>query len=48
MRGWIYVHTKEEYDKWAAANLTAGTAVPPEDGKSEKKAESTTEGKPKS
>src|SRR5436190_12471064 len=50
MRGWIYVHTKEEYDKWAAANLTADAAAPApaEEPKSEKKAESTTEGKPKS
>jgi cytochrome c oxidase subunit 2 len=23
MRGWIYVHTPEEYTKWAAENLTA-------------------------
>ncbi|MGH2395187.1 MAG: cytochrome-c oxidase, partial [Candidatus Limnocylindria bacterium] len=24
MRGWIYVHTAEEYAKWAAANLGPG------------------------
>jgi len=48
MRGWIYVHTKEDYDKWAAANLTAGATAPAEEQKSENKAESTTEGKPKS
>src|SRR5215470_4274915 len=46
MRGWIYVHTKEDYDKWAAQNLTA--TPPAEEPKSENKAESTTEGKPKS
>jgi heme/copper-type cytochrome/quinol oxidase subunit 2 len=23
MRGWIYVHTPEDYQKWAAENLTA-------------------------
>jgi cytochrome c oxidase subunit 2 len=49
MRGWIYVHTKEEYAKWAAENLTAGGgAAPAGEQKSEKKAESTTEDKPKS
>ena len=26
MRGWIYVHTPDEYQKWAAENLTAATA----------------------
>jgi cytochrome c oxidase subunit II len=25
MRGWIYVHTPDEYKKWAAQNLTAAT-----------------------
>jgi cytochrome c oxidase subunit 2 len=29
MRGWIYVHTAEEYAKWAAANLTASAATAP-------------------
>src|SRR2546428_7473811 len=48
MRGWIYVHTKEEYAKWAAENLSAGSAAPADAPKSENKAESTTEGKPKS
>ena len=28
MRGWIYVHTAEEYAKWAAANLSAAAAPP--------------------
>jgi cytochrome c oxidase subunit II len=49
MRGWIYVHTKDDYDKWAAQNLTAGAGDAPADApKTENKAESTTEGKPKS
>jgi len=26
MRGWIYVHTPDEYKKWAAENLTAAAA----------------------
>jgi cytochrome c oxidase subunit 2 len=26
MRGWIYVHTPDEYQKWAAENLTAAMA----------------------
>ncbi len=26
MRGWIYVHTPEDYKKWAAENLTAAAA----------------------
>jgi cytochrome c oxidase subunit 2 len=26
MRGWIYVHTPDEYAKWAAENLTAAAA----------------------
>ena len=48
MRGWIYVHTPEEYAKWAAENLAAGGAAPADAPKAENKAESTTEGKPKS
>jgi cytochrome c oxidase subunit 2 len=28
MRGWIYVHTPDEYTKWAAENLTASAAAP--------------------
>jgi cytochrome c oxidase subunit 2 len=28
MRGWIYVHTREEYEKWAAENLTAAAPAP--------------------
>ena len=30
MRGWIYVHTPEEYAKWEAENLKAETAAPAE------------------
>src|SRR5215813_4313689 len=33
MRGWIYVHTPDEYGKWAAENLTAA-AAPAEEPKS--------------
>jgi cytochrome c oxidase subunit II len=29
MRGWIYVHTPDEYGKWAAENLKAEAAPPP-------------------
>ena len=32
MKGWIYVHTPEEYARWAAENLTAA-ASPAADGK---------------
>jgi cytochrome c oxidase subunit 2 len=28
MKGWIYVHTPEEYEKWAAENLRADAAAP--------------------
>src|SRR5438105_2671677 len=28
MRGWIYVHTPDEYGKWAAENLTTAAAAP--------------------
>jgi len=43
MRGWIYVHTPDEYGKWAAENLTAAAApaaadAKPEDPKKEGKA----------
>ncbi len=52
MRGWIYVHTPEEYAKWAEANLTAAAApaasAPPDEKKEEaKKAEPKKEGKAK-
>jgi cytochrome c oxidase subunit 2 len=39
MRGWIYVHTPDEYGKWAAENLTASAApAAAEDTKKEEKA----------
>ena len=54
MRGWIYVHTPEEYGKWAAENLKAEAAAPataeakPGDAKAETaKAEPKKEGKAK-
>ena len=28
MRGWIYVHTPDDYKKWAAENLTVAAAAP--------------------
>jgi cytochrome c oxidase subunit 2 len=39
MRGWIYVHTPDEYAKWAAENLRAEAA--PAAAPEEKKAEET-------
>ena len=30
MRGWIYVHTPDDYKKWAAENLTVAAAAPDE------------------
>jgi cytochrome c oxidase subunit 2 len=39
MRGWVYVHTPEEYTKWEAENLKAEAAAPAGPAK---------EGKPKS
>ena len=52
MKGWIYVHTPEEYAQWAAANLTADAtpAAPasPEEKKADaKKAGPKKEGKAK-
>ena len=52
MRGWIYVHTPEEYARWAAENLTAEASPAPaepkaDDKKVEKKAEPKKEGKAK-
>ncbi len=43
MRGWVYVHTPDDYKKWAAENLTAGSAPA-----QEKKDETKTEEKAKS
>ena len=36
MRGWIYVHSAEEYQKWEAENLKAEAAPPAEPAKEEK------------
>jgi len=48
MRGWIYVHTPEEYGKWAAENLTAEAAPAAAEAKPEEpKAEPKKEGKAK-
>jgi cytochrome c oxidase subunit 2 len=48
MRGWIYVHTPEEYGKWAAENLTAEAAPAAAEAKPEApKAEPKKEGKAK-
>lgn len=50
MRGWIYVHTPEEYQKWAAENLTAEAApaaATAEAKAEEPKAEPKKEGKAK-
>jgi len=46
MRGWIYVHTPDEYAKWAAENLTA-QAAPAATTPGEKTAEPKKEGKGK-
>ena len=37
MRGWIYVHTPEEYQKWAAENLRAAAAPAADDKKAQEK-----------
>jgi cytochrome c oxidase subunit 2 len=36
MRGWVYVHTPEEYAKWEAENLKAEATAPAEPAKEEK------------
>jgi hypothetical protein len=36
MKGWVYVHTADDYKKWAAENLTVAAAAPAAE---EKKAE---------
>jgi len=36
MKGWIYVHTAEEYAKWEAENLKAEAAAPAEPAQEEK------------
>ncbi|HUF91435.1 MAG TPA: cytochrome c oxidase subunit II [Candidatus Limnocylindria bacterium] len=46
MKGWIYVHTAEDYTKWAAENLTASAApAPAADDVRTAKAEATMEEK---
>jgi cytochrome c oxidase subunit 2 len=48
MKGWVYVHTADEYQKWAAENLTASAAGAPAAGETkDEKAEAKTEGTPK-
>jgi cytochrome c oxidase subunit 2 len=48
MRGWIYVHTPEEYGKWAAENLMAEAAPAAAEAKPEEpRAEPKKEGKAK-
>jgi cytochrome c oxidase subunit II len=37
MKGWIYVHGAEDYNKWAAENLTAAVAPPAEGSRQEAK-----------
>jgi cytochrome c oxidase subunit 2 len=48
MKGWIYVHSADDYKKWAAENLTASAAAAPAaDAKKDAKAEAKTGGKAK-
>jgi cytochrome c oxidase subunit 2 len=48
MKGWVYVHTADEYKKWAAENLAASAAAAPAaDDKKDVTAEAKTEGTPK-
>jgi cytochrome c oxidase subunit II len=47
MRGWIYVHTPDEYGKWAAENLTAAAPAAAEAKPDEPKAEPKKEEKAK-
>jgi cytochrome c oxidase subunit 2 len=47
MRGWIYVHTPDEYSKWAAENLTAAAPAAAEAKPDEPKAEPKKEEKAK-
>jgi heme/copper-type cytochrome/quinol oxidase subunit 2 len=35
MKGWIYVHGAEDYQKWAAENLTASAQAAPEGRRAE-------------
>jgi cytochrome c oxidase subunit II len=48
MKGWVYVHTADDYKKWAAENLTASAAgAPAAVATKDAKAEAKTEGKAK-
>src|SRR5216683_2985021 len=47
MRGWIYVHTPDEYAKWAAQNLTAEAAPAAAEPKPEGTKAETTKAQPK-
>jgi len=47
MRGWIYVHTPDEYGKWAAQNLTADAAPAAAEPKPEGTKAETTKAEPK-
>jgi cytochrome c oxidase subunit 2 len=33
MKGWVYVHTPADYEKWAAENLKSGVAAPAQEEK---------------
>jgi cytochrome c oxidase subunit 2 len=44
MRGWVYVHSPEDYQKWAAENLTAEATPAAEEKKDEKPAPETKTG----
>ena len=47
MKGWIYVHTADDYKKWAAENLIASAAAPAAADTKDAKAEAKTEEKAK-
>ncbi len=47
MKGWVYVHTADEYTKWAAENLIASAAAPAAADKKDAKPEAKTEEKAK-
>ena len=38
MKGWVYVHSADDYKKWAAENLTASAATATAEAKTEEKA----------
>src|SRR3989442_3510028 len=47
MRGWIYVHTPDEYGKWAAENLTAAVSAPVAEAKPEDRPDAPSKAEPK-